>query len=173
MRVRLLGRTENSAIQQASDEDDDKQTGAKRVRDLVRKNACNPQARNRSIDCRFCGVDDEPRMDRNKNLAVPLRNDPDAATKRPNARSEATIARRWRPAPSTLSSGSAPSTLSSGSVSCFSASASSRSISLTPMIALSGVRSSWLMLVARRALSWLRTISMISMIYGSDVALIF
>jgi hypothetical protein len=164
MRVRLLGRTENSAIQQASDEDDDKQTGAKRVRDLVRKNACNPQARNRSIDCRFCGVDDEPRMDRNKNLAVPLRNDPDAATKRPNARSEATIARRWRPAPSTLSS---------GSVSCFSASASSRSISLTPMIALSGVRSSWLMLVARRALSWLRTISMISMIYGSDVALIF
>src|SRR5207302_1770006 len=49
----------------------------------------------------------------------------------------------------------APSTRSSGSVSCFKASASSRSISLTPIMALSGVRSSWLILARNCDLCWL------------------
>src|SRR5436190_4666588 len=49
----------------------------------------------------------------------------------------------------------APSTRSSGSRSCFAASASSRSISLTPMMALSGVRSSWLILARNCDLCWL------------------
>ena len=53
----------------------------------------------------------------------------------------------------------APSTRSSGSTSCFSASASSRSISVTPMMALSGVRSSWLMLARNCDLCWLASAS--------------
>ena len=53
----------------------------------------------------------------------------------------------------------APSTRSSGSRSCFSASASSRSISLTPMMALSGVRSSWLILARNCDLCWLASAS--------------
>ena len=53
----------------------------------------------------------------------------------------------------------APSTRSSGSMSCFSASASSRSISLTPMMALSGVRSSWLILARNCDLCWLASAS--------------
>src|ERR1700730_9949393 len=59
-------------------------------------------------------------------------------------------ARRCRPAPSTRSS---------GSVSCFNASAASRSISLPPMIALSGVGSSWLMLARNCDLCWLASAS--------------
>src|SRR5262245_4712484 len=55
-------------------------------------------------------------------------------------------ASKWRPAPSTRSS---------GSTSCFNASASSRSISLTPMMAFSGVRSSWLILARNCDLCWL------------------
>ena len=53
----------------------------------------------------------------------------------------------------------APSTRSSGSRSCFNASASSRSISVTPMMALSGVRSSWLMLARNCDLCWLASAS--------------
>ena len=53
----------------------------------------------------------------------------------------------------------APSTRSIGSRSCLSASASSRSISLTPMMALSGVRSSWLMLARNCDLCWLASAS--------------
>ena len=44
-------------------------------------------------------------------------------------------------------------------MSCFSASASSRSISLTPMMALSGVRSSWLILARNCDLCWLASAS--------------
>src|SRR6202040_3937061 len=53
----------------------------------------------------------------------------------------------------------APRTRSSGSVSCFIASESSRSISLTPMMALSGVRSSWLILARNCDLWWLASAS--------------
>ena len=55
---------------------------------------------------------------------------------------------RWRAARKTRSSGSSSSSRSSSR-------ASSCSISVTPMMALSGVRSSWLMLARNCDLCWL------------------